>query len=140
MTQPDLEKINAHWRSAPGEWAGLMFTRVEQNTWFAHFTVKPNLLQPFGLLHGGVICLIAETVGSVASASLVDANNFHAVGQTLHATYFRPGLLNQEISIQATLEHAGKRSHVWQIDFAEQHLQKRIARVQFIVAIVPKDR
>lgn len=136
--QPNLAELNAKWRTAPGEWAGLTFTAIEGTTWYATFKVGPQLLQPLGLLHGGVICMLAETIGSVASATMIDTNAFNAVGQTLNSVYFRPGFLDQTIDIQATLEHGGRSSHVWQIDFIAQESAKRLARVQFIVAIAPK--
>ena len=30
--------------------------------------IRPELLQPYGILHGGVLCTMVETVGSVGAA------------------------------------------------------------------------
>ena len=47
---------------------GLQITSATEDEVRAEFTVRPELLQPYGLLHGGGLCSVVETVGSVAGA------------------------------------------------------------------------
>ena len=45
--------------------------------------------QPYGLLHGGASCALAETVGSVASALVIDLDKFYCVGLEINANHVR---------------------------------------------------
>ena len=45
--------------------------------------------QPYGILHGGASCVLAETVGSVASALVIDLEKFYCVGIEINANHLR---------------------------------------------------
>jgi len=46
---------------------GLEFTEVSPDRARAQLEVTPKLLQPMGLVHGGVYCSIVESMASVAA-------------------------------------------------------------------------
>ena len=48
---------------------GLDITSAGADEVRATLVVTPELLQPYGLLHGGVLCSIVETLGSVGGAA-----------------------------------------------------------------------
>jgi 1,4-dihydroxy-2-naphthoyl-CoA hydrolase len=62
--------------------------------------------QPFGLLHGGASCVLAETVGSLA-AVLHAGRDRTVVGIEISATHHR-GARDGEVTAVATLAHGGR--------------------------------
>jgi 1,4-dihydroxy-2-naphthoyl-CoA hydrolase len=62
--------------------------------------------QPYGLLHGGASCVLAETLGSVGAALHAGANNF-TVGIEINATHHRAAR-SGEVTGVATQVHAGQ--------------------------------
>ena len=51
--------------------------------------VNAKTQQPYGFLHGGASCVLAETVGSVASALVIDQEKFYCVGLEINANHLR---------------------------------------------------
>jgi 1,4-dihydroxy-2-naphthoyl-CoA hydrolase len=62
-------------------------------------------IQPFGLLHGGASCVLAETVGSLAAAVHAGPGRM-VVGIEINATHHR-GARDGEVTAVATLAHGG---------------------------------
>ena len=91
MTDTD---VDPPWSSAA--WAegtlldlmGIVLTEATPERVVATMPVKGNV-QPYGLLHGGASCVLAETLGSIGSA--LHAANFDkvAVGVDINATHHR---------------------------------------------------
>lgn len=68
--------------------------------------------QLYGMLHGGALCVVIETLGSIGSNLMVRDIGKGAVGQSLNVSYCRPGL-GSYVEGVATLLHAGRKTHVW---------------------------
>lgn len=66
---------------------GIELTEVDPARMVGTMPVEGNL-QPYGLLHGGATCALAETLGSVAAA-LHAGDQRVAVGLELNATHHR---------------------------------------------------
>src|SRR5690606_1014336 len=45
--------------------------------------------QPYGLMHGGASCALAETIGSIASFLVVDTERYACVGLEINANHVR---------------------------------------------------
>jgi len=69
--------------------------------------------QPYGLLHGGASCVLAETLGSVGSA-LHGGLNRVTVGIEISATHHRAALAGQVTGV-ATLLHGGRTVATYEI-------------------------
>ncbi|HSS24252.1 MAG TPA: PaaI family thioesterase, partial [Mycobacterium sp.] len=52
---------------------GLQFTELSPDGARAQLEVKPKLLQPMGLLHGGVYCSMIESMASIAAHTWLNA-------------------------------------------------------------------
>ncbi len=76
--------------------------------------VDERTKQPYGLLHGGASCALAETVGSVASAMVVDHSKFLCVGIEINANHVRSAKEGWVFG-KATPLHIGSSTHVWDI-------------------------
>ena len=67
---------------------GIRFTQVCPDRLVATMPVAGNT-QPYGLLHGGASCLLAETVASIGACLHAAARGRTAVGVDLNATHHR---------------------------------------------------
>ena len=71
--------------------------------------------QPFGILHGGASCVLAESLGSIAAWMCVDPDKQRAMGLEIHAHHLRPVSEGKVTGICKSL-HRGRTMHLWQID------------------------
>lgn len=91
--------------------------------------------QPYGLLHGGASCVLAETLGSVASALVIDQTKFICVGIEINANHVRSARAGKVIGKVSPL-HLGKSSHVWDIKIHNEE-DELICISRLTVAILP---
>ena len=98
--------------------------------------VDERTKQPYGLLHGGASVALAETLGSVASAYVIDQDNFICVGQEINANHIRSARSGLVTGI-ATPIHLGASSHVWEIKIYDE-AEKLVCISRLTVAILKK--
>ncbi len=66
-----------HWqKDTLNEHLEIKFTEVGDNFLKASMPVDHRTKQPYGLLHGGASVALAETLGSIASALVIDRKQF----------------------------------------------------------------
>jgi 1,4-dihydroxy-2-naphthoyl-CoA hydrolase len=99
--------------------------------------VAENTKQPYGLLHGGASCALAETVGSVASALVVDRSKFSCVGLEINANHIR-AIRSGKVTATCTPLHLGGSTHVWDIKLHDDE-GKLTCVSRLTVAIIAKD-
>lgn len=80
----------------------------------ATMPVTPKTHQPFGLMHGGVSVVIAETVASAGSYQFIDAQKQRAVGLEINANHIR-SKSDGIVHAVGTPIHVGRRTIVWDI-------------------------
>lgn len=93
----------------------IVFTEIGEETLTATMPVDHRTIQPFGILHGGVSCVLGETLGSVAAWMCIDPDKQRAVGLEIHAHHLRPVTKGKVTGICKSL-HRGRTMHLWQID------------------------
>lgn len=98
--------------------------------------VNEKTKQPYGILHGGASCALAETIGSVASALVIDREKFICVGLEINANHIRSAKDGRVIG-NCTPLHLGKSTHVWDIKIYDDN-EKLICVSRLTVAILPK--
>jgi len=76
--------------------------------------VGPSVHQPFGVLHGGVSALLAESAASMGGAMNVPDGKA-VVGIELNASHLR-SVSGGELIATATPIRIGRTVHVWNID------------------------
>jgi len=81
--------------------------------------VDQRTKQPYGLLHGGASCALAETVGSVASHFVIDPERFLCVGLDINANHIR-GVMGGYVTATCTPLHIGALTHVWDIKIHDE--------------------
>lgn len=72
-------------------------------------------VQPFGIIHGGVSVVLAETLGSLASLMACEPG-FHAVGLEVNANHLRPNPKGGRAYGHCTPVRIGRSVHVWNIE------------------------
>lgn len=93
---------------------GIIFTEIKNNSLAAEMAVSPKTAQPFGYLHGGANCAIAETVGSAASSLLVDLESHIIFGQSLNTNHIK-AVPSGKVRAVASPIKIGGSTHVWDI-------------------------
>lgn len=116
---------------------GLEVTKVDDvaKSIDARFVVSDQALQPFGLLHGGVSCLVAESIASIAGNMSLEEPNY-AVGQTLSANHLSSGKKGDQVNLHAYCVHWGQRSQVWNVDLSIEN--RKICQVVMGLAVISR--
>jgi uncharacterized protein (TIGR00369 family) len=74
--------------------------------------------QPYGILHGGASCVLAETLGSIGSALHAGLDKF-TVGIEINATHHRPAVTGLVTGV-ATQLHAGRTMATYDITISDE--------------------
>lgn len=98
--------------------------------------VTDKTKQPHGILHGGASCALAETVGSIASALVIDLEKYICVGLEINANHIR-SVREGVVTGHCTPLHLGKSTHVWDIKIYDDK-EKLLCVSRLTVAILPK--
>ncbi|MCB1845562.1 MAG: hotdog fold thioesterase [Halioglobus sp.] len=129
----DLTAINAmSSRVAPGL-AGIEFIEIGPDFLIARMPVEARTHQPFGLLHGGMSCVLAETMGSTGSYLAIDDQSL-PVGTDINASHVR-GVKSGWVTGIARPIKLGRRMHFWAIDISDDE-SRRVCAARLTVAIV----
>lgn len=129
-----LEGINARNANTAVAHLGIEITEVGPDYLVGRVPVDHRTVQPFGLLHGGVSVVLAETLGSIA-AYHASPEGYLAVGLDINANHLRSAREGW-VTGKATAVHIGKTTHVWQIDMVDDNGKKTCAS-RITMAILP---
>ena len=93
---------------------GIEITEVGDDFLRGRVPVDHRTKQPFGLLHGGVSVVLAETLGSVG-AYHASPEGHRGVGLDINANHLRAATSGW-VTGTARPVHIGRTTQVWQID------------------------
>ena len=116
---------------------GMQFTEIGPDYLKATMPVDQRTMQPYGLLHGGASVALAETIGSIGAALVIDPVQFICVGQEINANHLRPVRTGKIVTGVAKPLHMGSSSHVWDIKIYDEE-EKLICVSRITVAILKK--
>jgi len=94
---------------------GLSVTAASADELSASWTVSDGLLQPYGLLHGGVHCSVVETLASMAAAVWLGQSG-QVVGTTNTTDFFRASRTGERLTSTARPLHRGRSRQVWRVE------------------------
>ncbi len=109
-----LKKINQLCPNTLMETLGIRFTDVGKDFLTAELEVNSKVHQPEGILHGGAMLALAETVGSAASIILNPTKNLNSRGIQINANHIK-SISSGRITATAKAIHYGKSTQVWAI-------------------------
>jgi 1,4-dihydroxy-2-naphthoyl-CoA hydrolase len=120
-------------RDALGELIGIEHVDPGDADARARVAVTDRILQPYGLVHGGVYPVLAETVCSATTLEAVKGEGKAAFGQSNNATFLRP-ISEGHVNAAARARHRGRTSWVWQVEMTDDE-GRLCALVQVVVAV-----
>ena len=131
-----IEQLQSFGDNTMAAFLGIEFTEIGENFLKARMPVDPRTMQPFGLLHGGASAALAETLGSVGSACVIDQEEFFCVGLEINANHIR-GAKAGHVYGTATPLHLGQTTHVWDIRILDDQ-DKLVCVSRLTVAILKR--
>lgn len=120
-----------------GDHLGIQFTEIGADFIKASMPVDHRTHQPYGLLHGGASAVLAETLGSVASAMVIDHEKFISVGIEINANHVR-GVRSGTVTGTCTPIHIGASTHVWDIRIHDDANNKLVCVSRLTVSILKR--
>lgn len=105
-------------RDALGELIGIEHLDAGDGEARARVEVTDRILQPYGLVHGGVYAVVAETICSKATHEAVAGEGKVALGQSNSATFLRP-ISTGHVNAVGRARHRGRTSWVWQVEITD---------------------
>ncbi|MBU1013726.1 MAG: hotdog fold thioesterase [Bacteroidetes bacterium] len=115
---------------------GIEYLEIADGFVRAKMPVDHRTMQPMGILHGGASLALAETIGSMGSALMVDLSKFDVRGASISANHvgsIREGFVYGN----AKLVHKGKYTHVWDIVITDEN-ERRISISRLTNMIIKK--
>jgi uncharacterized protein (TIGR00369 family) len=112
-----VELLTAGTRKTADEHLGIEFLEVGDDYLVGRVPVDERTRQPYGLLHGGVSVVLAETLGSCGAAFSCPPG-YRAVGLDINANHLR-GVTSGWVTATARPIHRGRTTHVWQIELRD---------------------
>lgn len=110
---------------------GLEITSVTPEEVRAVLPVRPELHQPYGLLHGGVLCSVVETLGSVGGAAWF-GDRGKVVGTANHTNLLR-AVREGTLAAVATPVHRGRSQQLWSVEIRDEQ-DRLVAKGELRVA------
>jgi 1,4-dihydroxy-2-naphthoyl-CoA hydrolase len=108
---------------------GLMFSDIGPDGTRAELEIAPKLLQPMGIVHGGVYCSMVESLASVAAYTWLQANGGGSVVGVNNNTDFLRAISSGTVYGSATPVHRGRRQQLWLVTITDSD-ERLVARGQ----------
>ena len=116
---------------------GFELTELGEESARGRVVVSDRLLQPLGMVHGGVYAALAESLASAATHRFVSADGDAALGMSNSTSFFRP-VTAGTVHAAATRLHRGRTSWVWDVHMTDE--SGRVCAVSRVtVAVRPLD-
>lgn len=97
--------------------------------------MRDELRQPVGLLHGGVLSTLVESVCSRATALAVLGDGMMAMGQSISVNFIRP-ITTGHAEVEAVARHRGRTTWVWDAEVKDD-AGRLCALAQMTIAVRP---
>ena len=135
LNQVPIELINSMNKNTLMEQLGIECIELGEDYVVSKMPVDRRTHQPMGLLHGGASAALIESIGSMGSTLLLDISKQHPVGIEINANHIG-GIRYGNVIATGTIVHAGKRTHLWQVDIREEGTDKLVCSGRLTVMII----
>ncbi len=119
-----------------GEHLGMEWLELGDDYIKLRMPVDHRTIQPYGLLHGGASCALAESAGTMAAHLVIDSSKYACVGLDINANHVRSVRQGYVTGI-ATPLHLGSTTHVWDIKIYDD-AEKLICISRLTIAVLQK--
>ena len=114
----------------------ISFCEVGKDYLIAKMPVTPRVHQPDGVLHGGAMVALAESVGSAASYIFLDAKEFYIRGIEISANHVK-SIREGFVYARAEIVHKGRTTQLWDIKIRNKE-NDLISIVKLTTIALPK--
>ena len=115
-----MEKLNASSHKTLMEQLGIEYLEKREGYVKARMPVDERTLQPMGILHGGASLALAETIGSLGSALMLDLDKYDVRGANINANHVGAAT-HGWVYGEAEIIHQGRYTHVWNITIKDEN-------------------
>lgn len=130
--------VGQEWPVPPntlGGHLGIRITEVGDDYLRGTMPVDNRTVQPYGRLHGGASCVLAEELGSIAAFLCIAPGTGAAVGLDINANHIRPPTSGLVVGTARPL-HIGRTTQVWEIRIVDE--QDRLVCIsRLTVSVIP---
>jgi len=130
-----LDLINSMNKNTLMEQLGIECIELGDDYVISRMPVDKRTHQPMGLLHGGASAALIESIGSMGSTLLLDISKQHPVGIEVNANHIG-GIRTGHVIAKGKIVHAGKKTHLWQVDITEEDTNKLVCSGRLTVMII----
>ncbi len=132
----ELDQINAFNKDTLMEVLGIECIEIGEDYIVSTMPVDKRTHQPMGLLHGGASAALIESIGSMGSTLLIDLSKEAPVGIEVNANHVG-SVKSGMVKAIGKIVHAGKRTHLWQVDIFDMATDKLVCTGRLTIMIVP---
>ncbi len=131
--KPSQELMKSIEKGTMADNLSIEITEVGDDFITARMPVDERTVQPYGLLHGGASCALAETLGSIAGSFCIDVTQQMVVGIEINANHIRSAKAG---FVYGTVKpiHVGLSTQVWGIEIFNE--QKKLVCVSRLTCAV----
>lgn len=119
------------------EQLGIECIEIGQDYIVSTMPVDQRTYQPMGLLHGGASAALIESIGSMGSTLLLDLSKEYPVGLEVNANHVG-GVKSGSVRGVGKIVHAGKRTHLWQVDIFDNDTNKLVCTGRLTIMIIQR--
>jgi len=113
-----LDELNKLCKGTMIDLLNIEFTGFSDSTVEAEMKITPDLYQPMGVVHGGALISLAETVGSAGSFLLVDPEKFNSYGSAVNSQHLFPARTGTLHAV-ARIIYNNDRTHIWDVEIKD---------------------
>lgn len=117
-------------------WLGVEMLEASGDKVVAAWDVRPDMHQPYGIVHGGIYCSVIETVASYAAALWFTEGQVVGVS---NQTDFLRAVRDGRLTATATPIHRGRLQQLWLVDIQDE-TPRTVARGQVRLQNLPANR
>tara|TARA_R110002051_G_scaffold148575_2_gene221148 strand:+ start:284 stop:706 length:423 start_codon:yes stop_codon:yes gene_type:complete len=114
-----LRICNENSKNTLMETLDIEYVDVGENFLVGKMPVNSKVYQPDGVLHGGAMVALAESVGSAASYIFLNAQEYFVRGIEISANHVK-SIKEGDVFAKATIMHKGRTTQVWDIRITDK--------------------
>ncbi|MCV7279086.1 PaaI family thioesterase [Mycolicibacterium flavescens] len=115
---------------------GLKYLELSPDGGRAQLTITDKLLQPHGIVHGGVYCSVIESLASVSASVWLGEHGGGTVVGVNNNTDFLRAISTGTVTAESTPIHRGRRQQLWLITITDED-GRTVARGQVRLQNLP---
>ncbi|HLN52327.1 MAG TPA: hotdog fold thioesterase [Lentimicrobium sp.] len=131
-----LEQMNTLSKGTMVENLGITYTEIGKDSLTGTMPVDHRTIQPAGLLHGGASAALAETLGSMASLSMINTDTHTIVGIEINASHIKKAT-SGVVTGKAVLISRSRKIHTWEIRITNED-GALVCISRLTVLVIPK--